>query len=66
MPKTGKYIITGSVIPSLQTVEVVTTSPSLTDYSDLVDAMEHLVERLNELARIYHSIALNKSVNTFF
>lgn len=49
VPKTGKYIITGSVIPSLQTVEVVTTSPSLTDYSDLVDAMEHLVERLNEL-----------------
>ncbi|XP_057375677.1 uncharacterized protein LOC130696603 [Daphnia carinata] len=48
-PKTGKYIITGGVVPSLQTVEVVTTSPSLTDYSDLVDAMEHLVERLNEL-----------------
>ncbi|KAI9554133.1 hypothetical protein GHT06_019405 [Daphnia sinensis] len=46
VPKTGKYIITGNVVPSLQTVEVVTTSPALTDYSDLVDAMEHLETKL--------------------
>ena len=46
--KSGRYIDVKTVSPSTQAAEI-ENLPSITDYADLVDAMEHLVERLNQL-----------------
>ena len=48
--KATRYIIE-TITPSTKTVEI-TSSPLISDYTDLVDAMEHLVERINELVNL--------------
>lgn len=48
-PAKSPRLIKTEILPVIQTVEIVTPAPSLVDYNDLLDAMEQLVERLNEL-----------------
>ena len=55
--KATRYIIE-TITPSTKTVEI-TSSPLISDYTDLVDAMEHLVERINELVNLNFLIFLN-------
>ena len=55
--KATRYIIE-TITPSTKTIEI-TSSPLISDYTDLVDAMEHLVERINELVNLNFLIFLN-------